>query len=182
MSWQINPIVIFFSLLKFYDQFNDRLLYRYIQCRSCLIQTSESPVPEPAHGQWQHAVAVRRTYCGDNGLQNLPAVLPFPEDDGRLHPFQFFLIRLKFIRGSHTISRIFIFGLKEEVRILKYHLNILTVLTQFLSLQFSNIFAAIKNFSFRRSIQRHQESHKSRFSATGFSYQSQVSFLYKISD
>ena len=66
-----------FSFLKFYDQFNDRLLYRYIQCGSCLIKNQNLRFQSQSTGDGYIADAVRRTYCADNGLQNLPAALPF---------------------------------------------------------------------------------------------------------
>ena len=175
MTDKTNGNIFFF--LKLYDQFYDRLLYGYIQCRSCLIQDQNLRFQSQCTGNC-HTLALptghvmRITVCKISRklhhLQKTTAgcillILPDP---------------VKIQKGfAYNIPDLHL-RVKRRSRILEYHLNILSILTQFLSLQFGNILATIKNLSLRRSIQRHQETHKCGFSAARFSYQTQgLSFI-----
>ena len=157
--------------LKFYNQFNNRLLYGHIQCRSCLIQNQDLRFQGQSTGNC-HTLALSAGHI---------VGIAVCEISRQLYHFQktaagcilFALLNPVKIqkRFAYDIPDLHL-RIKGRSRILEYHLNILPILTQFLSLQFGNIFAPIKNFSFRRGVQRHQKAHEGGFSAAGFSYQS----------
>ena len=166
-----------FLFLKLYNQFDDRLLYGHIQSRSCLIQNQNLRFQSKRTGDCHtltlsagHIVGI--TVC---------------EISRQLYHFQkpaagcillTFLNPVKVQKGfTYNIPDLHL-RVKGRSRVLKYHLNVLAVLTQFLSFELCNILSTVENLSLGRSIQRHQETHEGGFSAAGFSYQSQcLSFI-----
>ena len=141
-----------FFFLKFYNQFNDRLLYRYIQCGSCLIKNQNLRFQSQSTGDGYTLTLsaghiVRITVCKISRqlyhFQKTAAgciLLTLP-DTVKVHK-----------RFAYNITDLH-FRVERRGRILKYHLDILTVLTQFFPLQFGNILAAVKDLSLGRSIQ-----------------------------
>ena len=65
------------------------------------------------------------------------------------------------------------FRVEGSVGVLKYHLDILAVLTQGLAFQFGDVLPTIEDFSLAGRVQRHQKAHKGGLSAAGFSHQTQ---------
>ena len=175
MTDKSNGNIFFF--LEFHDQFNNRLLYRHIQCRSCLIQNQNLRFQSQCTGNGYtltmttgHVMGI--TVCKlSRKLHHLqkPAA-------GCIHLALLDTVKVQ-KRLAYDITDLH-FRVERRGRVLEHHLNMLTVLTQLLTFQFCNIFSTIQDLSLGRSIQRHQETHECRFTTAGFTYQSQcLSFI-----
>ena len=154
------------------DKFNDRFLNRNVQGAGSLVHNDELRLQGYCSGDG-HALALTAGHVMRKPVRKIT---------GQFYQFQQFPgFRIHFRRTDAVeVQQRFAdnllnlhLGIKGSRRILEYHLDMLTVIMQFLALHFGNIFPMEEDFAFRRAVKPYQKAHKSTLSTTGFTNQAQ---------